>query len=55
MSTMKALGFIINIIILFLISIVFLTVFVIIIVAKLLNLISGFILVHLASKEFRER
>ena len=47
--------FIINIIALFSMLVVFSTIFIIIIMAKLINLASGFILTHLASREFRER
>jgi len=55
MNMMRLPKFIIEIISLSLILIVFLTIFVIIIIAKLLNLASGFILTHLASQEFGER
>lgn len=51
---MKKLEFIIDIIILSLMLVVFSTIFVIIIIAKLTNLVSGFILIHLANREFRE-
>jgi len=47
--------FIINVIVLSLTLVVFSTIFVVIIMAKLINLASGFILTHLASREFRER
>lgn len=49
------LTFIIEIVSLFLILIIFLIAFIIVIVAKSLNLASGFILKYLASQEFRER
>ena len=52
---MKTSEFIINIIVLPLMLVVFSTIFVIIIMAKLVNLASGFILIRLASREFRER
>jgi hypothetical protein len=52
---MKMPEFIINIIALFSMLVVFSTIFIIIIMAKLINLASGFILTHLASREFRER
>lgn len=47
--------FVINIIVLFSMLVVFSTIFVVIIMAKLTNLASGFILTRLASREFRER
>ncbi len=46
--------FVINILVLFFMLVVFSTIFIIIITAKLINLASGFILTHLASHEFRE-
>jgi len=52
---MKMPEFIIEIVSLSLILIVCLIIFAIIMVAKLLNLVSEFILDHLASQEFRER
>lgn len=52
---MRVLRFIINIIALSLVAVAFLATFVIIIMAKAINLASGFILIHLASREFRER
>lgn len=52
---MKKLEFIIDIIVLSSILVVFSSIFVIIIMAKLINLASGFILTRLASREFRER
>lgn len=50
---MKKPEFIIDIIILSLMSVVFSTVFVIVIRAKLVNLVSGFILIHLANREIQ--
>lgn len=47
--------FIINILILSSMLVFFSIIFVVIIMAKLINLASGFILTHLASQEFRER
>lgn len=55
MNIMKVPEFIIEIVSLSLILIVCLLIFAIIIIAKLLNLASGFILTHLASQEFGER
>jgi len=46
---------VIDVIVLSLILVVFSTIFVIIIMAKLFNLASKFILDHLASQEFREK
>ncbi|MBA7616688.1 hypothetical protein ES703_23986 [subsurface metagenome] len=55
MNIMKILEFIIGVVSVALMLFVFLNIFAIIIVAKLLNLASEYVLVHLASQEFRER
>lgn len=52
---MRVLRFVINIIVLSLIAVAFLAIFFIIIMTKAINLASGFILTHLASREFGER
>lgn len=52
---MKILKFIIDIFLFILISVVFLIIFAIIVIAKLINMASGFVLTCLASREFRER
>lgn len=55
MNIMKLPELIIGVVSVALMLFIFLNIFVIIIIAKLLNLVSGFILTRLASQEFRER